>query len=662
MNEQSRLGWGILGAGRIARQFAAGLRECETGVLQAVGSRSIEKAQAWASEFGDPTAYGSYEALLSDADVDAVYVATPHPWHCEWAVKAAEAGKHVLCEKPLGMNHPEAMLSVETAERNGVFLMEAFMYRCYPQTKKIVELVRDGTLGEIQLIEAQFAFRGGNDPASRLMDPALGGGGILDVGCYPVSMARLVAGAAIGLDVCEPRSLSATAYKGETGVDEYATAVLAFPGNILAQLATGIRLRGRNEVVITGTEARLTIPEPWFGGRDLLLERASGEPELISVPFERQRYAYEADTFAARLAGEDLYPAMTAADSLGNMHVLDQWRSAIDLTYPCETAQSVTFPMRREQVTAASPNSMRYGRLPGLDKDISLLIMGVDNQDTLAHCAVTFDDFIERGGNCFDTAEIYAKGMRERLLGEYLEMRGLRDDVVILNKDAHSPDCFPHVILERIDQRLANLRTDTIDLYLMHRDNPDVPAGEFVDVLNQLKDEGKIKVFGGSNWSNERFEAANAYAAENGKTGFACISNNFSLAQMIRPVWAGCIASSTPEMLQWHTETQTPLLGWSSQARGFFTDRSGPDKLDDESLATCWYSDENFERKRRAEQLAADLGVLPINIALAYVLCQPFPTWALIGPRTLEETRTSWPGLDIELTPEQLAWLNLEKD
>ena len=660
MNNQAKLRWGILAAGGIAKQFAAGVQDSETGILHAVGSRSLEKAQAFAAEFEMPAAHGSYEDLLADPDVDAVYIATPHPWHCEWGVKTARAGKHVLCEKPLGMNLPEAMLLAETAERSGVLIMEAFMYRCYPQTQRIVDLVRDGTLGDIQVIEAQFSFRAGLDPRGRLFDPELGGGGILDVGCYPVSLARLLAGAATNRDFCEPTSLIATGNIGETGVDEYAAATLAFPNSIIAEIATGVRVCGLNQVVITGTDARLIVPEPWFGGKPLFLQRFDADEELIDAGQERQRYAYEVDAFAAGVeTGNVPHPAMSPADSLGNMQVLDQWRSAIGLAYPCETAAARTFPVHREHI-AASSTTMQYGRLPGLGKDISRLIMGVDNHYTLAHCAVMFDDYIERGGNCFDTAQVYNGGRMEELLGEYLEMRGLRDDVVILNKDAHTPHCFPHVMLERIDERLGNLRTDTIDLYLMHRDNPDVPVGEFVDALNQLKDEGKIKVLGVSNWTRARYEAANTYAAQNGKTGLACISNNFSLAEMVRPVWDGCIANSTPELRQWHTETQTPLLGWSSQARGFFTDRSAPDKRQDESLVNCWYSDDNFERKRHAIQLAEELGVRPINIALAYVLCQPFPTWALIGPRTLAETRTSWPALDIELTPEQLAWLNLE--
>ncbi len=194
----------------------------------------------------------------------------------------------------------------------------------------------------------------------------------------------------------------------------------------------------------------------------------------------------------------------------------------------------------------------------------------------------------------------------------------------------------------------------------MHRDNRDIPVGEFVDVLNEHLEAGRLRAFGGSNWSIERVEAANDYARTHGKTGFAAISNNFSLARMVNPVWGGCEAASDPDSRAWFEKTQTALFAWSSQARGFFTDRAHPDRQDDPELVRCWYSPDNFERRERAIALARQKGVLPINIALAYVLAQPFPAFALIGPRTLAETRTAWPGLLTELTPEERAWLNLE--
>jgi predicted dehydrogenase len=194
------LAWGILGTGAIARTFASQLPRSKTGKLLAVASRSRETAEQFGNEFDIPHRHTSYDALLADDSVRAVYIATPHPFHAEWAIRAAQARKHILCEKPLGLNHAEAMAVVEAAHDNGVFLMEAFMYRCAPQTRKLVELLRERVIGDVRIIHATFGFHWPVEfnTESRLTNHALGGGGILDVGCYPMSIARLVAGVATG--------------------------------------------------------------------------------------------------------------------------------------------------------------------------------------------------------------------------------------------------------------------------------------------------------------------------------------------------------------------------------------------------------------------------------------------------------------------------------
>jgi aryl-alcohol dehydrogenase-like predicted oxidoreductase len=202
---------------------------------------------------------------------------------------------------------------------------------------------------------------------------------------------------------------------------------------------------------------------------------------------------------------------------------------------------------------------------------------------------------------------------------------------------------------------------DYLDIYMMHRDNLDVPVGEFVDVLNEHVKAGRIRAFGGSNWTSARMDEANAYAKKKGLQGFSALSNNFSLARMVEAPWNGCLAASDPQSRAWLEETQMPLMPWSSQARGFFVDGlAAPDKRDDQELVRCWYSDDNFQRLSRAQELARKKGVLTINIALAYVLCQPFPTFPLIGPRSLRELHTSLPALEVELSPQEVRWLNLE--
>jgi predicted dehydrogenase len=194
----NKLRWGIIGTGNIASRFASQVPTSAANTVVAVGSRSIDSANAFADKWDIANRHGSYDDLLADPEVDAVYIATPHPMHVEWAIKTAEAGKHVLCEKPLAINKAWAEAMIEAAVANDVFLMEAYMYRCLPQTKLIAQLVRDGELGTVHQIQATFAFASSYRPESRIFADELAGGGILDVGGYPVSMARLIVGAATG--------------------------------------------------------------------------------------------------------------------------------------------------------------------------------------------------------------------------------------------------------------------------------------------------------------------------------------------------------------------------------------------------------------------------------------------------------------------------------
>ena len=185
--------------------------------------------------------------------------------------------------------------------------------------------------------------------------------------------------------------------------------------------------------------------------------------------------------------------------------------------------------------------------MDGLEKPVSRLVIGVDYHRAWPHTAVMLDDFFERGGTCFDTAYMYGAGRSEELLGAWVASRGIRDQVVILDKGGHTPHCDPESVTRQLEVSLGRLGTDHVDIYMLHRDNPAIPAGEFVDVLNEHHDAGRITVFGVSNWSLERVREANAWAAAHGKRGVAAISNNFSLARMVDPVWPGCIAASDPE-------------------------------------------------------------------------------------------------------------------
>ncbi|MEI8198139.1 MAG: aldo/keto reductase, partial [Phycisphaerae bacterium] len=490
-----QINWGIIGTGAIAQTFARGLKASRTGTLLAVGSRIQEKAEKFGNDFGAQRRYASYDTLLADREVQAVYIATPHPEHALWAIRAAEAGKHVLVEKPSALNQWELQAMIEAAVANNVFLMEAFMYRCHPQTARLVELLKEKAIGEVRLIQAAFGFQAGFNAGSRLFSNELAGGGILDVGGYTVSMARLIAGAASGKDYADPIDVKGIAHLGQTGIDEWAVASLRFPGDILAQLSTAVTLNQENVVRIFGSTGRIFIPNPWVCDRNqpdigkIVVQRNGQEAVEISCPAAVTSFTLEADVFgAAVLAGRKQAPApaMNWGDSLGNLRTLDAWRASIGLTYNSEKTENfpaVTIAGRALKVK--SPPRIPHGSVPGLQQSVARLVMGVDNQNAAPHARAIFDAYFEAGGNCFDTAHVYGPGHAGNL-GAWLRARGVREQVVLIVKGAHTPDCTPAKLTEQLHIALEQrIKTDYADIYFLHRDNPEIPAGEFVDVLNE---------------------------------------------------------------------------------------------------------------------------------------------------------------------------------
>lgn len=666
------LNWGLLGAATIAKAFVRGLGQSTSGRCVAVASRDLAKAEAFRAAFDLPRAHGSYEALLADKEVDAVYVALPHPFHAEWAIKALRAGKHVLCEKPFALNHAESMAIVEAARVANRFVMEAFMYRCHPQTKRLVELIRDEkVIGEVRTIRATFSFNAAFSATSRLYDANLAGGGIMDVGCYAASIARLVAGAAVGKPFEDPVDVSGSANLGPTGVDHWAVGTLKFASGIVAQLACGVEVNQDNTLYVFGSTGRLVVPNAFVAnranvdtGKILIHKDGETQPRVEIVEAGATSFAYEADAFAAGVeSGAPPHPAMDVADTLGNAQTLDRWRAACGLTYPAETFKGFSkTTVSGEALARREPTTMLYGTIPGVTRPVSRLVMGVDNQRSLSHAAAMFDDFFERGGNIFDSAWVYVGGRADRLLGEWIRLRGVRDQVNVIAKGAHSPLCLPSVIGVQLRESLERMGLDACDVYMMHRDNLDVPVGEFVDAMNEQVKAGRIKgAFGGSNWTIERIAAANEYARAKGVQGIAVLSNQFSLARMTQTPWAGGAGANDPATMAFLTKEKIALLPWSSQAHGFFVPgRADPAKLDNGILSTSFYSDDNFHRLARVTELAERKGVPATAIALAWVLAQPFATFPLIGPRTLEETRTTMPGLSLKLTEDERRWLDLE--
>jgi predicted dehydrogenase/aryl-alcohol dehydrogenase-like predicted oxidoreductase len=666
MSADNRIRWGIIGPGTIARTFADGLAHSKTGRLAAIASRNPGKT-GLPEQFPGARILDGYQALLDDAEIEAVYIATPHTSHAEWAIKAVRAGKHVLVEKPIALSAYDAAAVYHEAKKGGVFAGEAFMYRLHPQTARLIKLVQGGEIGKVRIIRTSFGFNmGAVKPEHRLFAQATAGGGILDVGGYPVSMARLIAGAVDGLPYLEPDTVHGIAHLGETGVDEWASAILKFPNSIIAEVSCSIMANQDNMLRIIGSDGRMEVKDFWFaaghkgGTGKIKIFKPDGTKKTIEVKEKGWLYAFEADAAGRAIrAGRTEFtpPGMDHADSIGNLRVLDKWRAAIGLGYDVEKAINRTRNIAGDAVKQG--NGLPRRAIPGLAKQGSVAALGFEFFPNFAAASLTLDAFHEAGGNIFDTAYIYNRGLTEEIFGDWHTSRRIpREDIIVIGKGVHSPLCYPDQVGKQLTESLERLKTDHVDVYFMHRDNPDIPVGEFVDAMDAEVKTGRIRgIFGGSNWSRERMDEAIAYAGKNGKTAPAALSNNFALAEMLDPIWAGCVSASDDAWKKWLTKKQIPNFAWSSQGRGFFTDRAGRDRMDDEEIVRCWYSEKNFERRDRAIELARKLGRHPIHIALAYVLAQPFPVIPLIGPRNLTELEDSLSALNIDLTPEQVKWL-----
>jgi predicted dehydrogenase len=331
---KSELRWGIIGTGAIASDFVTALRGSSRSSVVDVAGSSPEKSSAFAQRLSIPSHAPTLEHLLASADVDAIYVATPHPMHEEHALACIRAGKHVLCEKPITVDAASAARVVEAARLAGVFLMEGYMYRCHPLMRELTKRLADGVIGTLRHVRADFGFRTAGTRTGRLFDPALGGGSILDVGGYPVSFARLVAGLVEGAPFADPEQVLGSVSLGPTGVDELASAELVFASGFTAEVKSAIRHDVGTAVVVYGDEGKVVLPNPWLprGSRqglesELTIYREGRAPENVVVRAREATYAIEAAMVADSLPRtEPDWPAMTWADTLGNMRVLDRWR------------------------------------------------------------------------------------------------------------------------------------------------------------------------------------------------------------------------------------------------------------------------------------------------------------------------------------------------
>jgi predicted dehydrogenase len=337
---EQRCRWGIVGTGKIASVMAGALAKSATGQLVAVASRSEDRAQRFAYDAGIDQHYASYDALIADPDVEIIYVAGHHTTHHACATAAADAGKHVLCEKPLAMNAALAAGIVEAARRNGVYLMEAFAYRCHPQTERLVQILRDGDIGQVRMIDAGFGYDAGVSPDNYLLVHDLGGGSILDVGCYPTSMAHLIAATASGGEAAASTYVAGAGHIGpSTGVDHYAAAVLSYPCGMIARVASAVQVNLDSTLRIYGTQGTVTVPSPWLPGRIgppvIIVNRHGSGPAQIPVEAGADLYVLEADAVGRLVReGRTSHPLMSWDESLANMATIDRWRAAIGLAYP----------------------------------------------------------------------------------------------------------------------------------------------------------------------------------------------------------------------------------------------------------------------------------------------------------------------------------------
>ncbi len=325
-----KIRWGILGCGSIAAKFAEAIGFIDDAELVAVGSRSEEKANAFGDTFHIPRRYGSYQSLAKDRDLDIIYIATPHNLHAENTILCLNAGKHVLCEKPLAVNALQGRAMVDCAKRNGRFLMEAMWTRFLPLMDKVRELLADNAIGEVRMLSADFGFRYADKAEKqRVLDPHLAGGALLDVGIYPLALSAMVLG--------QPLHIHSAASFGETGVDEQNAIILTFDRGRLAMIYSAQQTETPHEAAIMGTEGMIRLHRSWWCGNKLtLIQHGKGE-QCIELPTHKNGFVYEIKAAHCDLREGLVENALMPLDeSLAILRTMDAIREQWDFKYPFE--------------------------------------------------------------------------------------------------------------------------------------------------------------------------------------------------------------------------------------------------------------------------------------------------------------------------------------
>ncbi len=337
----SHVRWGIIGPGSIANNFADALKESNSGKLEGIASLNDERREKFGNKYNiaDKFRFKNYELLIDSEDIDAIYISTPHTLHAELSIKAAGKGKHILCEKPAAVNLIEGQKVINVVREAGVFYMEGFMYRCHPQISALLKIIKEKKIGKIKTIKSSFGFDMKKViPDSRLFNINLAGGAILDVGLYPISFSRLVAGAAVGKKFLNPLEINGEARIGDTGVDEVATAILKFDNDIIANASTAILQEMKNNAIIEGSEGTIELDQPWDPGKNggpynsKIKINCNEKEEVIEFKGPEHLFFFEAEMASQAILKQKQevpHPGMTWQDTLGNLKTLDDWRKKI---------------------------------------------------------------------------------------------------------------------------------------------------------------------------------------------------------------------------------------------------------------------------------------------------------------------------------------------
>ena len=666
----NKIKWGIIGSGNIADAFAHSVKYCQDSDLVSVFGRNEEAVKQFSAKFTIKS-YTNLDSFFTSDEIDAVYIATPHSSHFTYSLEAIKNNKHILCEKPLTMNYLESMTLLSLAKEAKVFLMEAYMYRTHPQTFNILDhLDLFKNTQEKIFIESSFGFSAELPKEHRLRNPLLGGGAILDVGCYPLSMVKLIAGNLQGMPFADPESIIATGRLDETGVDLQSEAHLVFSDQIEAKISCAIDEEYSNDLKIKSGNLELIVEQPWHcgqfqdGNSSIKILDSGDLIKEVSYLDTVGLFTREIDHASKCIQEEKFESALVShADTQSNMLWLDKWRQEVKIKCPYESFENSPIPASRFYLMQKT--QFQNTAIKGIEKNASRLALGCDNQTSSLHAFTMFDHFYGAGGRIFDTAYIYNNGKGDKYLGDWINSRNLEKDIIVIGKGAHTPQCEPQFIRPQILESLERLNIETLDIFCLHRDNPDIPVSEFMDALDEVKSEGLINLIGASNWDLERFSEARDYAQLNNKEPFTALSNNFSLAEMVDPVWPGCVGVNN-QYINYLIENQIMLFPWSSQARGFFIEKkeiTSNEHFSNPSLeeeVRVWHNEKNLKRRAKCFEIAKQKNLQPIQVALAYVVQKSSLIFPLIGPRTIFETNSSIEATQINLSAQEMIDLSID--